>query len=273
MDSIEKFIRQVSYKFPKGYPDMNNEQDIQLLNTLLEELGVNPNTNPKKDLKSTIKDLTGKQKGPSKLETFTNLAILTYEQYKSNLGEIIKIFPNPISKIEDWKSYIDEDSSNKGVSVENSIKNYVIKKKVKAEKIGGKGEDLLIGDKIVEIKSMKDNKINTQLQTSFYMNDPNKFYMFISNTSAPDIDVRIVSSQLLYKAALGDEIVDEIEKSKGEGSDILSKQLDDGLKKLDVKKFIMSSLLTGKTSEETKSFFIGKDNNIRVRFIINIEPK
>ena len=131
----------------------------------------------------------------------------------------------------------------------------------------------MIGDKIVEIKSMKDNKINTQLQTSFYMNDPNKFYMFISNTSAPDIDVRIVSSQLLYKAALGDEIVDEIEKSKGEGSDILSKQLDDGLKKLDVKKFIMSSLLTGKTSEETKSFFIGKDNNIRVRFIINIEPK
>ena len=67
--------------------------------------------------------------------------------------------------------------------------------------------------------------------------------------------------------------LDEIEKNKGEGSDILSKQLDDGLKALDVKKFIMSSLLTGKTSEETKSFFIGKDKNIRVRFIINIEPK
>ena len=41
MDLIEKFIRQVSYKFPKGYPDMNNEQDVQLLNTLLENIGVN----------------------------------------------------------------------------------------------------------------------------------------------------------------------------------------------------------------------------------------
>ena len=41
MDLIEKFIRQVSYKFPKGYPDMNNEQDVQLLNTLLEGLKIN----------------------------------------------------------------------------------------------------------------------------------------------------------------------------------------------------------------------------------------
>ena len=85
MDALDLFFKKYSYKFPKGYPDMNNEQDIQLLNTLLEELGVSPNTNPKKDLKSTIKDLTGKQKGPSKLETFTNLAILTYEQYKQLL--------------------------------------------------------------------------------------------------------------------------------------------------------------------------------------------
>ena len=43
MDLIEKFIRQVSYKFPKGYPDMNNEQDIQLLNILLEGLGIDLN--------------------------------------------------------------------------------------------------------------------------------------------------------------------------------------------------------------------------------------
>jgi hypothetical protein len=56
-------------------------------------------------------------------------------------------------------------------------------------------------------------------------------------------------------------------------SDILSKQLEDGLKTLDVKKFIMSSLLTGKTSEGTKSFFVGKNDNIRVRFVIYIEPK
>jgi len=41
MDIVEKFIRQISYKFSKGYPDMNNEHDIVLLNSLLENLGIN----------------------------------------------------------------------------------------------------------------------------------------------------------------------------------------------------------------------------------------
>ena len=41
METINKFLKQYSYKFPKGYPDMNNEQDILLLNEILkEELGI-----------------------------------------------------------------------------------------------------------------------------------------------------------------------------------------------------------------------------------------
>jgi len=35
MDILEKFIRQVSYKFPKGYPDINNPEDKALLFELL----------------------------------------------------------------------------------------------------------------------------------------------------------------------------------------------------------------------------------------------
>lgn len=31
MDSITKYLNQISYKFPKGYPDMNNEQDRKML--------------------------------------------------------------------------------------------------------------------------------------------------------------------------------------------------------------------------------------------------
>ena len=45
MDIVEKFIRQISYKFPKGYIDMNNEQDVILLNSLLEDIDQkNPQT-------------------------------------------------------------------------------------------------------------------------------------------------------------------------------------------------------------------------------------
>ena len=40
MDVLEKFIRKVAYKFPKGYPDINNPEDKALLFTLLEELKV-----------------------------------------------------------------------------------------------------------------------------------------------------------------------------------------------------------------------------------------
>ena len=40
MDVLDKFFRKFAYKFPKGYPDMKNEQDILLLENLLVNLGV-----------------------------------------------------------------------------------------------------------------------------------------------------------------------------------------------------------------------------------------
>ena len=41
MDSLDLFFKKYSYKFPKGYPDMNNEQDINVLADLLENVGIN----------------------------------------------------------------------------------------------------------------------------------------------------------------------------------------------------------------------------------------
>jgi hypothetical protein len=43
MDSLDLFFKKYSYKFSKGYPDLNNEQDINLLADLLEGLGINLN--------------------------------------------------------------------------------------------------------------------------------------------------------------------------------------------------------------------------------------
>ena len=36
MDILEKFLYSISYKFPKGYPDMKNNQDILLLENELK---------------------------------------------------------------------------------------------------------------------------------------------------------------------------------------------------------------------------------------------
>ena len=38
MDVFDKFFQQYAYKFDKGYPDMNNKQDIALLESLLSEV-------------------------------------------------------------------------------------------------------------------------------------------------------------------------------------------------------------------------------------------
>ena len=43
MDVLEQFIRSIAYKFPKGYPDMNNEQDTLLLEHELKKIGINLN--------------------------------------------------------------------------------------------------------------------------------------------------------------------------------------------------------------------------------------
>ena len=40
MDALDLFFKKYSYKFSKGYPDMNNEQDILLLESLLKELNI-----------------------------------------------------------------------------------------------------------------------------------------------------------------------------------------------------------------------------------------
>ncbi len=38
MDPITKFLHNISYKFPKGYPDMNNEQDKDMLFQIINEM-------------------------------------------------------------------------------------------------------------------------------------------------------------------------------------------------------------------------------------------
>ena len=49
MDVLDKFLHKISYKFPKGYPDMNNEQDILLLESILLDLGINLKENKASD--------------------------------------------------------------------------------------------------------------------------------------------------------------------------------------------------------------------------------
>ena len=58
MDNITKYLNKVAYKFPKGYPDMNNDQDVLLLETLISEfLGEKFSLNESSDAEEGIEIL------------------------------------------------------------------------------------------------------------------------------------------------------------------------------------------------------------------------
>jgi len=40
MDQFEKFLNDNAWRFPKGYPDMKNDQDVFLIESLIQGLGV-----------------------------------------------------------------------------------------------------------------------------------------------------------------------------------------------------------------------------------------
>ena len=43
MNILEQFLHSIAYKFPKGYPDMDNEQDILILENEFKKIGINLN--------------------------------------------------------------------------------------------------------------------------------------------------------------------------------------------------------------------------------------
>lgn len=60
MDSLDLFFKRYAYKFPKGYPDLNDEHDINLLADLLEGLGVNLDEDKASD-RQEIKNILKKE--------------------------------------------------------------------------------------------------------------------------------------------------------------------------------------------------------------------
>jgi hypothetical protein len=59
MDILEKLLNKVSYKFPKGYLDINNKNDVMLLEKLLKKIGIDlqEEKNRDKDYDSEIINL------------------------------------------------------------------------------------------------------------------------------------------------------------------------------------------------------------------------
>jgi len=98
MDVLDKFFQKYAYKFDKGYPDMNNEQDVTLLNELLNNLL--ENEEEEIDIKIDDKEeVETKEETPSKVpsggsETYNDT--IRYTLYGKDYKD--KPIPTPSTK-------------------------------------------------------------------------------------------------------------------------------------------------------------------------------
>jgi len=232
--------------------------------------------------KDKLLELVQRVAKKSKVEKFTELSKFTYENYKKELGDIAKVFPTTTGAfvLKDWRKYVPESGEHVksvGEKAESAVYGYAIQngadKSTSFWSPGGQiaGVDIVISGKEVEAKSKKNDAINLMLQTTFFANDPNKFYMFIANTDKKDLIIRTVSAEVLNFLTLGEKIHGEIAAS-GE-SETLKQQVLDGLENLNFEDRIIDSLLNRKQGKYENAFFIGDSGDIKVRFLIFIEPK
>jgi hypothetical protein len=270
MNVIDKILNEWSFRCYDGIVDINNPQKKAILDEILKEFNVNLLNEDQDDQLSNIFSYIGDESALTKIEVFDKLASYTLQYYSSEMGELRTVFPDVVNTIADWRreELVPERESNIGKEVETCVINYSNKvKNVEASDVAnkGRGQDAIIGGKIVEIKSSKDNKINTQLQTTYYSAD--KFYAFVTNTSSKDIQVRVVYGKLLRELSFGQDVASKT--NVDEMGDVLEKQIKTGLEKLDFASMIKTSLIQGPTDRET-SFKIG--NKLKVRFVIYFEP-
>lgn len=271
MTVIDKILNEWAYRCSDGVVDINNPIKKAILDEILKEYNVDLLKEDQDNDLVNIFSYLGDDKALTKINLFSKLAEYTLQYYSAEMGELKTVFPDVVNTIVDWRreELVPERESNIGKEVETCLINYSNKvKNVKASDIAnkGRGQDAMIGGKIVEIKSSKGNTINTQLQTTWY--SPTKFYAFVTNTSSNNIEVRIVYGKVLIDLSLGQEIsqMDNLDQI----GDKLEAQIKDGLTKLDFANMIKTSLVTKDPVDRETSFKIG--NRLKVRFVIYFEP-
>jgi hypothetical protein len=158
MDILDTFLKKYSYKFPKGYPDMNNEQDILLMEGILSELGIDEEED---------KNLT--------FEQCKDILSKDVKLKEDIINEIEKIYNLPSSDQKAFLFHFRKHSINDLDFILDIYKNYVnIKKEglgrgeisvllgVKDSVSGGTAEkDIKIGNEIYDVKELTRKEFRT----------------------------------------------------------------------------------------------------------------
>jgi hypothetical protein len=93
MGTFDKFFQKYSYKFPKGYPDVNDPNDILLLENIIKELGiVLENPIPNKETSEAISFIKNKYKFTDdniKIGSSNEIKILLPDRFRLSRTEVI----------------------------------------------------------------------------------------------------------------------------------------------------------------------------------------
>lgn len=168
MDILEKFIRKVAYKFPKGYPDMNNPEDRALL---FELLGT------KEPLTETTLSRSELLKYDSRIEKFVS-KFLREEPFEAHNMEPVYID----TLIVDGKEFNTEDDGEeiqtaiasskgpiklKGISNDEAVETST-SALIKTGEFGGKGsgsgtekEDMALADATTKLAGLNNGQAVT----------------------------------------------------------------------------------------------------------------
>ena len=169
MDGLDLFLKRHSYKFDKGYPDMNNAQDVLLLESLLSEV-----LEEKFIIKETNLARSQLKKYESRVRKFVQ-QILTQTPFETVDGEVINITSLVDGGTEfdlqsDEQEIIDSIFSNKGtLTVKGNIddKDVILNsnKLKKTKDYGGRGagsgtkvEDAALADAVFGLNKLNDGK-------------------------------------------------------------------------------------------------------------------
>jgi len=242
MDILDIFLNKYSYKFPKGYPDMNNEQDVLLMEGLLENLGINldemklqkgqllKRTNIDTFLENFFSNTPFKtDSGDVILDTIFNYT----KEDKSKQDEIKKKIQNNTGKIKVSGKYIDTGDPFEGITG-NLIKTSEFGGKTSArgeeieakelayvndliEKNEGK-IDIILGDKVGDeyvnnkvyyniTKAQKVTPKNKQADFEFIGNKGNNLYI-----QHKDIVSQQLSGAHKLNLLTDDELTDVVKK-------------------------------------------------------------
>lgn len=180
MDVLEKFLYSIAYKFPKGYPDMKNEQDVLILENEFKKLGINLNElittdhyNDRKKERGNILDIPNltqqilgdnylineiKPKIIEDLETELNARL-------SKLEDLPKI-PISYSKVIGYKVMKPVISVGGKKSILNLKVDYTTKDVTKTN-IGNLYVAVVINDKLVTLL-LSEPESNTDLETQLH---------------------------------------------------------------------------------------------------------